>query len=62
MDIGIAVVGILIALFGFIDAMATAGDGELQTLRCILAVPGLILMAIGAVLRQMERQGTNIRL
>jgi hypothetical protein len=51
----IAIIGILMALFGFIDALATVGDGELQTLRYILAVLGLILMAIGAVLRQMER-------
>jgi len=55
MGLGIAVIGILIALFGFIDALATGGDGELQTLRYILAVLGLILMAIGAVLREIER-------
>ncbi len=52
----ITITGILIALLGFIDVtLATVGDSELQALRYILAVLGLILMAIGALLQQMER-------
>jgi hypothetical protein len=53
MGLGIAIVGILIALFGFIDALATGGDGELQTLRYILAVLGLILFALGVAVEQL---------
>ena len=51
----IAIVGIAISLFGFIDALATPSElPELQTLRYILAAVGLLVMSVGAVLRHFE--------
>jgi len=48
--------GILIALLGFIDALATSPDQpELQMLQYILAVLGIVVLAIGIAIQEIEK-------
>lgn len=55
MGLGLAIVGILIALFGFIDALSSMPGTELQALKYILAALGILIVAVGAVLRRLEK-------
>ena len=56
MGLPIAILGLLIAAFGFLSAVTTPHDlSEVQVIYYVVAVLGFILAALGLILRWIEK-------